>query len=45
MSTLRSRITLLEIHELALTDIKANIELKAITIKRAAEYESASLLV
>jgi len=44
MSTLRSNITLFEIQELALTDIKANIELIAITINRTTEYENALLL-
>jgi hypothetical protein len=37
MSTLRSNITLFEIQELVLTDIKANTELIAITMNRATE--------
>ena len=41
MSTLKSNITLFEIQELALIDIKANIELIAITINNITEYEKA----
>jgi hypothetical protein len=44
ISTLRSKITLLEIQELALIDIKANIELIAITMNRISEYENAASL-
>ena len=44
ISTLRSKITLLEIQELALIDIKANIELIAITVNRINEYENAASL-
>jgi hypothetical protein len=44
ISTLRSNITLFEIQELALIDIKANIELIAITINKINEYENAASL-
>jgi len=44
MSTLKSNITLFEIQELALIDIKANIELIAITINKINEYENAASL-
>jgi hypothetical protein len=37
MLTLKSKITLFEIQELALTDISANIELKAMTENRIRE--------